>query len=78
MPIKGAGKAHGSDASSSIATYGEMLGAASRPATEAQQLEYVADMIAELKIMALKANSATLVDILGLAHREALREAGRR
>jgi hypothetical protein len=38
------------------------------------QLEYIADMVQELKIMSAQANCQVLADLLGQAHREAVRQ----
>jgi hypothetical protein len=38
------------------------------------QLEYIADMVQELKIMSAQANCQVLADLLGQAYREAVRQ----
>jgi hypothetical protein len=38
------------------------------------QLEYIADMVQELKIMSAQANCQVLADLLGQAYREAMRQ----
>ena len=42
------------------------------------QLEYIADMVQELKIMSAQANCQVLADLLGQAYREAVRQTPRR
>ena len=47
---------------------------ASPVASAKDRLEYIADMVRELKIMSAQANCQELTDLLGRAHREALRQ----
>lgn len=47
------------------------------PSTEADQLDYLADMVGELRTMARQLGAETLADILALAHAEAARAAVR-
>ena len=45
------------------------------PAASPQaRLEYIADMVQELKIMSAQANCQVLVDLLGRAYQEAVRQ----
>ena len=43
-------------------------------ASSQAQLEYIADMVQELKIMSAQANCQVLADLLELAYREAVRQ----
>lgn len=48
------------------------------PTAEADQFDYLADMVGELRTMARRLGAETLADILALAHAEAARAAVRR
>ena len=48
------------------------------PTAEADQLDYLADMVGELRTMARRLGAETLADVLALAHAEAARAAVRR
>ena len=47
-------------------------------AARADYIEYMADMVQEMRVLAERTGCPTLAGILQLAHSEALREAGRR
>ena len=64
-------------ASGDQGTHKETTSAASED-VRADQLDYIADMVGELKAMARKLGATTLADLLAVTHVEAARVAARR